>query len=69
MKRLAIFIGGLLVLPAFAEVAPIIYDDIEYMDVAYDEYGNPVFYTDYEDTDLALEPDDTVTIPSVSTSA
>lgn len=68
MKRLAIFIGGLLVLPAFAEVAPIIYDDIEYMDVAYDEYGNPVFYTDYEDTDLALEPDDTVTIPSVSTS-
>ena len=68
MKRLAIFIGGLLVLPAFAEVAPIIYDDIEYMDVAYDEYGNPVFYTDYEDTDLAPETDDTVTIPSVSTS-
>ena len=42
MKRLALFIGGLLVLPAFAEVAPIFYsedDTLEYADVMYDENG------------------------------
>ena len=68
MKRLAIFIGGLLVLPAFAEVAPVFYEDIEYSDVAYDEYGNPVYYTDYEDADLIPETDMDVTTPSVPTS-
>ncbi len=42
MKRLAIFIGGLLVMPAFAEVAPIFIDDenaLEYTDAMYDENG------------------------------
>ena len=42
MKRLAIFIGGLLVLPAFAEVAPIFIDEenaLEYTDAMYDENG------------------------------
>ncbi len=42
MKRLALFIGGLLVLPAFAEVAPIFYtenDAMEYADAMYDENG------------------------------
>lgn len=42
MKRLAIFVGGLLVLPAFAEVAPIFIDEngaIEYADEMYDENG------------------------------
>ncbi len=42
MKRLAIFIGGLLVMPAFAEVAPVFIDEkdaIEYADGMYDENG------------------------------
>ncbi len=42
MKRLAIFIGGLLVMPAFAEVAPVFIDEndaIEYADGIYDENG------------------------------
>lgn len=68
MKRLAIFIGGLLVLPAFAEVAPVFYDDIEYSDVAYDEYGNPIYYTDYDTENLTPETDVNVTMPSVQTS-
>ena len=68
MKRLAIFIGGLLVLPAFAEVAPVLYEDIEYADVVYDEYGNPVYYTDYTDADLTPEMDENVTMPSVPAS-
>ena len=41
MKRLALFLGGILVLPAFGEVAPVFYDDaIEYADAEYldDEY-------------------------------
>lgn len=68
MKKLAIFIGGLLVLPAFAEVAPVFYEDIEYTDVVYDEYGNPVYYTDYTDADLTPETDENVTTPSVPAS-
>lgn len=48
MKRLAIFIGGLLVLPAFGEVAPVFYEDgIEYSDVVYDENGNPILLDEY----------------------
>ena len=42
MKRLAIFVGGLLVLPAFAEVAPVFITDegaLEYADAMYDENG------------------------------
>ena len=42
MKRLAILIGGLLVLPAFAEVAPVFIEDesaLEYADGMYDENG------------------------------
>lgn len=42
MKRLAIFVGGLLVLPAFAEVAPVFITDegaVEYADAMYDENG------------------------------
>ncbi len=68
MKKLAIFIGGLLVLPAFAEVAPVFYEDIEYTDVVYDEYGNPVYYTDYTGADLTPETDENVTTPSVPAS-
>ena len=38
MKRIAVFVGMLLTLPAFAEVAPVFYDDaLEYSDVEYDE--------------------------------
>ena len=42
MKRLAILIGGLLVMPAFAEVAPVFIEDegaLEYADGMYDENG------------------------------
>lgn len=37
MKRIAMFLGGLLILPAFGEVAPVFYDDydIEYIDTDY----------------------------------
>lgn len=36
MKKLAIFLGGILVLPAFAEVAPVFYEDLpEYVDGEY----------------------------------
>lgn len=40
MKRFAMFLGGLLILPAFGEVAPVFYDeyDIEYADYADQEY-------------------------------
>ncbi|MCR4918091.1 MAG: hypothetical protein K5912_04070 [Alphaproteobacteria bacterium] len=44
MKRIAIFLGGLLTLPVFAEVAPVYFDD----DVVYSD-------ADYEDTDLVSE--------------
>lgn len=66
MKRLAIIIGGLLILPAFAEVAPVYYEDIEYSDVVYDEYGNPVYYTDEDESDSTV--DENVTKPSASAS-
>ncbi len=66
MKRLAIIIGGLLILPAFAEVAPVYYEDIEYSDVVYDEYGNPVYYTDEDESNAML--DENVTKPSASAS-
>jgi hypothetical protein len=48
MKRFAMFLGGLLVLPAFGEVAPVFYDeyDIEYAD------------TDYADADFIEDEDD-----------
>ena len=59
MKRLAIFIGGLLVLPAFGEVAPIFYEDaIEYSDVMYDENGEPILDDEYDD--LYLEDENVV---------
>ena len=67
MKRLAIFIGGLFMLPAFAEVAPVFYEDgIEYSDVVYDEYGNPIFDYEYDDTDLVSDTNENATKPSVS---
>ena len=68
MKRLAIFIGGLLVLPAFGEVVPVFYDDIEYSDVVYDEYGNPVDYIEEDESGLMSAADEDVTKPSVTTS-
>ncbi|MBO4746258.1 MAG: hypothetical protein J5613_04300 [Alphaproteobacteria bacterium] len=48
MKRFAMFLGGLLVLPAFGEVAPVFYDeyDIEYVD------------TDYADSDFVEDEDE-----------
>lgn len=67
MKRLAIFIGGLFMLPAFAEVAPVFYEDgIEYSDVVYDEYGNPILDYEYDDTDLVSDTNENATKPSVS---
>ena len=68
MKRLAIFIGGLLVMPAFAEVAPVFYEDIEYTDVMYDENGEPILYEDYDDVDLATTVNENVTKSSVPAS-
>ena len=66
MKRLAVFIGSLLVLPAFAEVAPVVFEDFEYADVVYDADGNPILLTEYTDTDTdAVE---NAIIPSVSSS-
>ena len=38
MKRIIVVLSGLLVLPAFAEVAPVYYDDVvEYTDEMLDE--------------------------------
>lgn len=52
MKRIAVFVGMLLTLPAFAEVAPVFYDDgVEYSDVEYDD-GDIVF----EEEETATEP-------------
>lgn len=53
MKKLAIFLGGLLMMPAFAEVAPIFYEDaMEYSDAEYaDEYDAIAGEDDYEDTE------------------
>lgn len=53
MKKLAIFLGGLLMMPAFAEVAPIFYEDaMEYSDAQYaDEYDAIAGEDDYEDTE------------------
>lgn len=50
MKKLAIFLGGLLMMPAFAEVAPVFYDDaMEYSDAQYaDEYDAAASEDDYE---------------------
>ena len=49
MKRFAMFLGGLLILPAFGEVAPVFYDDydIEYVDTDYADQ-------DYIDADDSL---------------
>ena len=60
MKRLAIFVGGLLVLPAFAEVAPVFITDegaVEYADAMYDENGFLIIPETemVEDEPLALE--------------
>lgn len=54
MKRFAIFLGGLLVLPAFGEVAPVYYDDtVEYSDM----FGDESEYEFYDD-DVATESKD-----------
>ena len=63
MKRLAVFIGSLLVLPAFAEVAPVVFEDFEYADVVYDADGNPILLTEYNDADADV--DENVIMPSV----
>ncbi len=63
MKRLAVFIGSLLVLPAFAEVAPVVFEDFEYADVVYDADGNPILLTEYTDADADV--DENVIMPSV----
>lgn len=54
MKRFALFLGGLLILPAFGEVAPVFYDeyDIEYADYADQEYLDA-------DDELLYEEDET----------
>ncbi len=57
MKRLAIFIGGLFVLPAFAEVAPVFVTDegaLEYADLMYDENGFLII----PDTEIVEETDE-----------
>ncbi|MBR6363791.1 MAG: hypothetical protein IKS08_01745 [Alphaproteobacteria bacterium] len=45
MKRFAMFLGGLLILPAFGEVAPVFYDeyDMEYVDA---DYADDAYYDD-----------------------
>ncbi|MBO7509405.1 MAG: hypothetical protein J6T57_03985 [Alphaproteobacteria bacterium] len=66
MKRLAMFLGGLLVLPAFGEVAPVFYDEmIEYADTEY-----PGEYEDFDeeiaediDTESAQTSDKTAKKP------
>ena len=61
MKRLAVFIGGLLVLPAFAEVAPIFYDEndaLEYADAQYDNDGF-LFVQDIEDIQEVVDENTT----------
>lgn len=63
MKRLAVFIGSLLVLPAFAEVAPVVFEDFEYADVVYDADGNPILLTEYTDADADV--DENIIMPSV----
>lgn len=71
MKRLAIFIGGLFVMPAFAEVAPVFYQDqdIEYADVMYDENGEPILDAEYYELYSDEYLDDGATIkPSVPNS-
>lgn len=47
MKRFAMFLGGLLILPAFGEVAPIFYDeyDMEYADA---DYADDAYWDDQE---------------------
>lgn len=74
MKRLVVVLGGLLALPAFAEVAPFYYTDaIEYSDAEYDDDAALVY--DYDDEfveeveDVAQQPITTVkTSPRITAS-
>lgn len=55
MKRIAVFVGMLLTLPAFAEVAPVFYDDaLEYSDVEYDD--DVVIEEEEQDAETAKKP-------------
>ncbi|MBO7645236.1 MAG: hypothetical protein J6S57_02960, partial [Alphaproteobacteria bacterium] len=55
MKRFAMFLGGLLVLPAFGEVAPVFYDDydIEYVDA---DYADVDFVEDDDEIEQIIAP-------------
>ena len=64
MKRLVIVLGGLLALPAFAEVAPFFYtDEMEYIDAEYDDDGALVY-----DDDIVAEEEVAQPVTPVKTS-
>ena len=69
MKRLAILIGGLLVLPAFAEVAPVFIEDegaLEYADGMYDENGFLVAPEEFIETGAETTAPETQTPVKIS---
>ncbi len=57
MKRLVVVLGGLLAMPAFAEVSPFLYaDEIEYVDAEYDDEGALVYDNDVVAEEEVAQP-------------
>lgn len=54
MKRFAVFLGGLLALPAFAEVAPVFYDDVDVIEYNDADYVDDADLTAGEDENSAV---------------
>ena len=67
MKRFIAVLSGLLVLPAFAEVAPIFYEDV--IEYAEDEFAEPDIVLDEMTDDVQSVGAPTVVAPASAKSA